>query len=357
MQDHARSGSFDTLRLVAALLVFHSHSFAIAGWTEPSVKGFTLGGVAVAIFFAMSGYWVARSALERSLASFAVARALRIVPGLAVCCLATIVLCALATSQIVNDYFRDPATWRWLLNAFPFFAPQPWSLPGVFEDGAIHHPNGSLWSLPYEVFCYLLVAAAAAFGRTGVRAAVALAGAAAAALAVGAIEAGPVPLLASFDKRTLTTFVAAFFLGAALKGAGDRVVLAVTAAGAVVWFWTKDYEVALVSGVALFGGLAVWIGRSLPLDRFVTRGRDLSYGVYIYAFPLQQLALRALPPHDAASYAVYYGVALTATFALAWISWSLVEKPALKLKPHLTELIERGVARLPFGSLRPRPAG
>lgn len=353
---HSRGGGFDTLRLFAALLVFHSHSFAIAGLTEPSVKGFSLGGVAVAIFFAMSGYWVSKSALQRGLASFAAARAFRIVPGLFVCCLATIVLCALATSEIVNDYFRNPATWRWLLNAFPFFAPQPWALPGVFEDGAIHHPNGSLWTLPYEVFCYLLAAAAAAFGPKGVRLAIALAAVAAAALAFGAIDTGLLPLLTSLDRRTLTTFAAAFFLGAALNGARDRVVLAVTAAGAGVWFWTNDYEVAVVSGVAFFGALSIWIGRALPLDRFTTRGRDVSYGVYIYAFPLQQLAVRALPPHDAASYAAYYGVALAATLALAWISWTLVEKPALALKPQLTELIERGVARLPFGVLRPRPA-
>jgi peptidoglycan/LPS O-acetylase OafA/YrhL len=352
----SRGGGFDTLRLLAALLVFHSHSFAIAGLPEPSVKGFTLGGVAVAIFFAMSGYWVSRSALDRGLASFAAARALRIVPGLFVCCLTTIALCALATSEIVNDYFRNPTTWRWLLNAFPFLVPQPWSLPGVFEDGAIHHPNGALWSLPYEVFCYLVAAAAAAFGPKGLRLAMTLAAAAAAALALGAVETGPIPWLANLDQQTLTTFVAAFFLGAALNGAGSRTALAVTAAGAAVWFWSQDFEVVIVSGVAMFGGLAVWVGRALPLDRVVTRGRDVSYGVYIYAFPLQQLTVRALPPHDPASYALYYGVSLAATLALAWISWTLVEKPALRLKPQLIGLIDRGVARLPIGALRPRPA-
>src|SRR5947209_173410 len=114
---HNRTGSFDTLRLAAALTVFHSHSFALAGLREPTFPGFSLGGAAVVVFFAMSGYWVSRSALERSIPAYAMARVLRIVPGLLVCCIVTIGLCALATSHIVNDYLREPDTWRWLQNA------------------------------------------------------------------------------------------------------------------------------------------------------------------------------------------------------------------------------------------------
>src|SRR5271169_4317016 len=104
MEGRSRNGSFDTLRLSAALIVFHSHSFAIAGLPEPTVPGHTWGRAAVIVFFAISGYWVTRSALERSLIGYGVARVLRIVPGLLVCCLFTIVFCALATSESVNQY-------------------------------------------------------------------------------------------------------------------------------------------------------------------------------------------------------------------------------------------------------------
>lgn len=357
MQGRTRDGSFDTLRLAAALLVFHSHSFAIAGRPEPHVPGFALGGVAVVIFFAMSGYWVSRSALERSLASFAVARTLRIVPGLFVCCLATILLCALATSQIVNDYFRNPETWRWLQNAFPFFAPQRGGLPGVFEDGARQAVNGSLWTLPYEIFCYLLAAMAAVFGRKGMQVAIAAAGVFALTVLFGAVPEGALQLLTPLDRRWLAIFAGAFFFGAALNGASGRTLPAVVAAAAVgVGLSLKDVALVTLASVFLYGGLAIWLGRALHLDRWVTRGRDISYGVYIYAFPCQQLAARALPPHDGLSFAAYYAAALTATLALAWLSWVIVEKPALAAKGRLTAALERGFARLPRPAVEAAPA-
>lgn len=352
MQGHTRSGSFDTLRLFAALLVFHSHSFALAGLPEPSVPGFTFGGAAVVIFFAMSGYWVSRSALERSLASFAVARALRIVPGLFVCCLVTIVLCALATSEVINDYFRNPATWRWLQNAFPFVVPQRPELPGVFEDGAHHVANGSLWTLPYEVFCYILAAMAAVFGPKGMRTAIAAMGVVALAIVFGGGSESLVKLPPPLEHRWLAIFGAAFFFGAALNGATNRTLLATVAVAAVGMLLTrKDAMLIACASVCAYGAAAIWAGRRFDLDRYVTRGRDLSYGIYIYAFPCQQLAVRALPPHDGLSYAAYYAAALAVTLALAWLSWSLVEQPAIGAKARVAGLLERGFARLP------RPAG
>lgn len=355
MRGDAREGSFDSLRLIAALLVFHSHSFALAGLPEPALPGYSWGGAAVVIFFAMSGYWVSRSALERPLASFAVARALRIVPGLAVCCLVTVVICALATSDAVGSYFRNPETWGWLQNSLPFWLPQRVVLPGVFEDGAIHAPNGALWTLPYEVFCYVLAAAAALFGPKGMR--TAMAGAAIFALAVlfGSAPDAALALTSDLSRKSLALFAGAFFFGAWLNGASDRhLARAVLLAGAAAFLARHDPTAALITGVLLYGSLAIWVGRNLHLDRVLTRGRDISYGVYIYAFPCEQLAVRALPPHDLLSYAAYYAAALTATVTLAWLSWIAVEKPALSAKAGLSRTVERGVRRLSlFANRRP----
>lgn len=356
MRSEVRAGSFDSLRLLAALLVFHSHSFALAGLPEPSTPAYTWGGAAVVIFFAMSGYWVSRSALERSLASFAVARTLRIVPGLAVCCLVTIALCALATSDLVGGYFRNPETWRWLQNALPFWLPQRLTLPGVFEDGALHAPNGSLWTLPYEVFCYIAAAAAALFGTKGMRAA--MAGAAVFAIAVlfGSAADASLQLTSDLGRRSLALFAGAFFFGAWLGEADDRRLgrAVVVAAGAYL-LARRDPTAALLTGMLLFASLAIWVGRNLNLDRLLTRGRDISYGVYIYAFPCEQLAVRALPPHDRLSYAAYYAAALAATVTLASLSWIAIEKPALKAKGSLSRAIEEGARRLSLLASRRLP--
>jgi peptidoglycan/LPS O-acetylase OafA/YrhL len=341
-----RRGSFDTLRLAAALLVFHSHSFALAGLPEPGVPGYSWGGVAVMIFFAMSGYWVSRSALERSLTSYTVARALRIVPGLFVCSLITIALCALATSEPVNAYFREGATWSWLQNSLPFFLPLRQGLPGVFEDGAYSSPNGALWTLPYEVFCYVIAGLAARFGPPGMRLAMAGAGVFSLAVLFGGTPGQTLQLTSVLDQRWVALFGGAFFFGAALNAATDRRLVTIIAVSAVaVLLSRRDPVLVQLTSLFLYGSGAVWAGRCLNLDRLVSRGRDISYGVYIYAYPCEQLALRAIEPHDGLGFAAYYATALAGTVALASLSWALVEKPALNAKARLTGMIERGLDR------------
>ncbi|MCR5879121.1 acyltransferase [Phenylobacterium sp. J367] len=347
---HPRSGSFDTIRLLAALMVLHSHMFALAGLDQPTLPGGSYGAIAVVIFFVVSGYWVSRSAVQRSLAAYASARALRIVPGLAVCCAVTVLACALATSLPVNDYLRHPKTWAYLWNAVPFFHVPVLGMPGVFEDGAVKDaPNGSLWTLRYEVMCYVLVALAAVFGPKGVRAFVAAAaifGLAVAAQALGgafdAINARYVVLTDFLQVGWIAMFVGAFAFGAWLQEADERRLRqAIGVSAAAMLLGHHDATFAQVISIFLYGSVAVWVGRNLNLDRRVTRGQDISYGVYIYAFPCQQLAVRWIPEAAGAGFLTYYAVALGGTVVLAWLSWVLVERPALRLKGPAAGALER----------------
>jgi peptidoglycan/LPS O-acetylase OafA/YrhL len=355
MQGHGRDGGFDTLRLAAALIVFHSHSFIAAGRPEPWLPGFSWGVTAVIAFFTMSGYWVSRSALRRSLAAFAAARFLRIVPGLLVCCLVTIGICALATSEVVNDYFRERATWRFLGNALPLFVLQQQVLPHVFEDGYNHTADGSMWTLPYEVFCYLLAAMAAVFGPRGLRLTMAGVAIFAAVMLFDPGASGVLRVVTILDRRMTAVFCAAFFLGAALDGVDDRDLAKLVAVSAAVVFVARhDLPVLTLGAVALYGGLTIWAGRSLALDRHVTRGRDISYGVYLYGFPCEQLAWRFFRPEGAGEFVAYYLTALAATLGFAVLSWALVEKPALALKGRIAAMVGRGVAGLPPQAERAR---
>jgi len=224
----------------------------------------------------------------------------------------------------------------------------------VFEDGAIQNPNGSLWTLPYEVFCYVLAALAALFGPKGMRWAMAALAVFVVAALFGPLAGGSLRLTTLLDHKWLALFGGAFFLGAWLNGASQRILAGLAAAAVIALVFTKGAPTAAaLAGVFLYGSLAIWAGQRLNLDRIVTRGRDISYGVYIYAFPCQQLAVRALPPHDAPSYAAYYSLALAATLGFAWLSWVWIEKPALTVKARLTSLIERGVGRLRLPALGP----
>jgi peptidoglycan/LPS O-acetylase OafA/YrhL len=73
----------------------------------------------------------------------------------------------------------------------------------------------------------------------------------------------------------------------------------------------------------------IWAGAHFPFER-VGAKNDLSYGVYIYAFPTSQLlAVWGVNRWGSVPYVV---LILVATFVFAWLSWEVIEKQALKVK-------------------------
>lgn len=209
------AGSFDTMRLLAALMVFHGHAFALAGRVEPRLAGsLVVGGVAVSIFFVMSGYLVTKSALRRSLMSYAVARAIRIWPGLVVCCAVSIGLGALVTTRPIFEYLTHPQTFSYLRNALVFWTEMQADLPGVFEGRPHTAVNGSLWTLRYEVFCYVALACAAVFGSKGVLLTIAAVGVFAIAVLFGTAQGG-ILMFDFFEFRWMALLGGAFFWRAA----------------------------------------------------------------------------------------------------------------------------------------------
>ena len=192
-------------------------------------------------------------------------------PGLVVCvCLTALVLGPLVT--VVPDYLTRPETLAYLRQAL--LIPGNSRLPGVFP----HNPNagamdGPLWSIPLEAICYALVVACG----TGRRAFLTMFGVL--VLAFGCQWSAPAAGL-----------VVLFAFGALVGMTGIRV------------------------RVPLPG---------VPLD--------LSYGVYLYAYPIQQTVIMLRPEWSAVA---CFAAALPVTLALAAASWGLIEAPALRLKPR-----------------------
>ena len=193
-----RSGSrdnvFDVLRLAAAMAVLLSHCYPLTGREEPvaRVVGETLGDLGVSVFFAISGFLVARSgAHSPGLRPFAAKRALRLLPALIVCVwLLALVLGPLLTTLSPGDYLTTPQTLIYPLRSSVLitFAGR---LPGVFE----HNPfigavDGSLWTLPLEACCYVMVAVLGVLALLHRR-----------ALLAGAVAVGPRRALAARRHR------------------------------------------------------------------------------------------------------------------------------------------------------------
>ena len=161
---HDNNADFVRFIAAAAVVVSHAYPLAARNADEPLVRlsggQTTLGTLAVTTFFALSGYLITQSWLRRrDLGAFAAARALRILPGLAVVVALTVfVYGPLLTTLPVLRYFVKYETVRYL-GAVALWH-MPFTLPGVLEDVPFTaRGNGSLWTLWYEVVCYAAIAA------------------------------------------------------------------------------------------------------------------------------------------------------------------------------------------------------
>lgn len=317
-----RHNNFDLIRLGAAVAVVVSHAYPLsegAGTPEPlaelSGHQASLGGVAVITFMALSGYLVTSSALRSpSLARFLAARVLRIYPALlAVVLLTVVVVGPMLTTA--TDYLQSE-TGRYLLNATGLRV--TYTLPGLFVDNPYPAAvNGSLWTLEYELAMYALVAAGLGFGILRLGAILPLWIAALAFTAIAPSEpwayfalaflSGGVIVLARIPMRAAAAAVCALaIILATAAGVGMTLVLATCGAYLLVWLATST--------------------RPIPIT---DRIGDLSYGTYLWAFPVQQTV--ALVTGSVAWWA-NAGLSLPIILALAALSWHLVERPALTWK-------------------------
>ncbi len=327
-----QDNNFDFLRLVTALGVVVSHQYAVAGLPSPSLNGFIyLGTSGVLVFFAISGYLVTGSwRNDPHLFRFMARRLLRMWPGLAMMTLLVVlVLGACVTTDSLASYYSSPATWKYfsVLGLWKFEEP----LPGVFLDNpAGRSVNASLWSIPIEVRCYVALAFAGLLALLR-RPWTFLLAAAAYAAALYLLFAQE---LNAGLYRLYWQLAIVFLIGTALyQGRAlwqlRRWTLGVFVLLAGYLLWRNGqregaYLLCLGVGAVLFG-----TARTPVLHR-AGRFGDLSYGTYIYGFPVQQTLVWATDNQ----LSVHNSLAITTviTLALAWMSWHWVEAPALRLK-------------------------
>jgi peptidoglycan/LPS O-acetylase OafA/YrhL len=327
---------FDTLRLLGAVSVLLSHAYLIAQNSEGSEPlQLLLGGekniaglYGVFTFFIISGFLLARS-LDRNpnVMRFLVNRFLRLMPGFACCVLATsLIVGPLASSLAPADYFRDAAWIRYILHALTTLGDSP--LPGVFQyTGSVSQVvNGSLWSLPAEVLSYgLLLALWLLLPSPGLVALV-LGGAGLAMLLSPSLSSWlpgicyPLPFFAAgVVMWWLTTHLGisrplAYLCGAAVV------------AGALLGFPHQAF--------ACFGAyLVVYLGcQPSPIGAWIARIGDLSYGLYLFGWPVQQLLRQSLDLRDPR---LMFALSTACTAVLAWGLFHRVEKPAMALRQPL----------------------
>jgi peptidoglycan/LPS O-acetylase OafA/YrhL len=145
--------NFSLIRILAAILVVFSHSYALTGNIEPAFLGISIGTWAVYTFFIISGFLLTKRSNFSII--FFWKRCLRIFPGLILVIFLTVfILGPLVTNLKLNEYFKNKETWSYLIHLGLFVD----RLPGVFENNPFPNSvNGSLWMLPYLFLMYAIL--------------------------------------------------------------------------------------------------------------------------------------------------------------------------------------------------------
>jgi peptidoglycan/LPS O-acetylase OafA/YrhL len=351
-----KRNAFGAARAILAIFVIYSHCYALGGFGMDPLqralgRGITFGTLGVSLFFTLSGFLITRSASRTNTGRFLWHRFLRIFPGYWVC----LIVCAFVIAPLIFQFEYGRVS---RMFAVPNASPQGYvlrnltvfdfhgrSLSKVLTLGQLmvsetlhRNPyplmlNGSLWTLPFELLCYLSIAVVSL---------------------VGALQQTRRALLAAFflvwGLITFQWLEPASFQAIFPPFAGSLFMLVLYfLSGALAFLYRNEVGYSRVRlglcGLVLLSGAVVgwsgiiapltlpylflWLTCKLPLQRFEKRG-DYSYGLYIYAFPIQQtLAFFQLP---AAGFLTYFLSAILLTTLCAMVSHHLVEAPCLRFK-------------------------
>jgi peptidoglycan/LPS O-acetylase OafA/YrhL len=348
---NGRPVGFDYLRLILALCVIILHAPYIVGgeagavalWNSPAMPFFRL---VVPMFFALSGFLVAGSFERcRTMLMFFGLRAIRIFPALAVeTIISSLILGPLLTHYTLGQYFSDPLFARYYLNILG--EPQ-YVLPGLFANNPFPDTvNGQLWTIPFELFCYISIGGIAAFGarKHPIVAPIATIVTTLFYLAARYVHWGDLPDI----HRSLAgpLLVPCFLAGVSLYLYRDRIPA--THAGGIA---TLVFSMVLLALPGLPQFLAplplayatAYLGCLAIPRTWFSHAADYSYGIYLYGFPVQQTVMTFLP--SSRSLVVNASLSIAISTAIAAFSWLYIEKPALGSKKGLNSLEKKWLER------------
>ncbi len=341
MSEHpatSHQNNFGLLRLLFATLVIVSHSFELIDGNrtrEPLTLVFgtmSVAEVAVAGFFIVSGYLVTQSYdNSASTLTYMFKRILRIYPAF----IAASVFCVFLVGPLAGADLTTVSINGWATILFRMLALQTPRLPDVFVGQPYPSLDGSMWTIIYEFRCYLVVALLGCLGlikRSLVLPLTIL-------LWIGAVAttddwprlSHEGPLGNPHETLRLT---AMFLTGASFFLYRTRIPyrneLAALAALGLAVGMTNGLTAS--PAVAIFGGyLPFWFAFWPSASRLnaVNSKTDVSYGIYLYAWPLQMLLIRYIAGISPGAVIVLTTIAAG---LLAYLSWRFIERPALSLK-------------------------
>ncbi len=335
--------NFDLIRFIAATFVIFKHSNAILGVDEYWFLDYNLPFLGVPIFFTISGYLILTSAIySKSSINYFWKRSLRIFPGLIIALIFTVLVIGLLDTKLNwLDYLANPQSWKHLISASLYKLEL--NLPGVFVDNKVTEVNGSLWTLKYEFSCYVIIfllfkvlnKKLLKYGVLFVWIAL---------LGVRFYLGDKInyynysfPLLLNHNFKFVIEWGIYFFSGGVFFYLKDFLNLnfKLFALATIIYLilyvflldYVKYYQYFYIPLMVFYLGLLK--GKTNSFGKY----GDFSYGLYIYAFPVQQLLCSFFDSKMEG--AILSLLTLLIVLPLSFLSWRLIEKPALAFKNKL----------------------
>ena len=334
-----RVNSITFLRLIAALAVIYSHSYAIVlsggqDWVTQITGYAHAGGVAVDFFFLLSGFLVTASIRKRGVLSYLVSRVLRLFPALWAFLLIMVFFIGPIMSKLpIGEYYFHAQTWNYFLHLGGGLSTE-WFLPGVFEDNRSKGVNGSIWSVILEIRMYLYLALFYILGVFRSR----LIFNSVFGLLVVMVWSGSLAM-PGISGETDIHVALLFAIGCFLNINKDLIevsplliLVAFAVAGAT--HGTEQFQYGYILVLVLIFCVTAFLKHASWMDRF----GDYSYGVYLWGWPVQQVMASYFPQASAHANAL---MSMVIAFVLAFASWHLIEKRVLTFKVGADDLIER----------------
>ncbi|MGB8538642.1 MAG: acyltransferase [Acidobacteriaceae bacterium] len=340
-----RNHQFDLLRIFFATLVLLSHAPEITDGNASrellhrlTHAPMTFGVLGVDGFFVLSGYLIVQSWLgDPEFFNFLRKRVLRIIPGY----LVAVVLSTVAVGLLAPGaphFFRGLDV-PFLKSVALLSSPET---PPVFPGHPYAMVNGAMWTIAYEFRCYLLVAL---LGLCGLLRRPTLVLVVATLLLSSLLY--PAPFARLHRPRHMEAFIgqpglsfrltAVFLVGCCFYLFRHHIsfrpmfaaIATVTMAVVFVFAPTRAELAMVLSG----GYLMFYLGQMhLPWLSGMTRFPDISYGIYLYGWPVESLWIWF---HRGSPW-IAFAASTVICFGLGWLSWHFIERPALTLKRKVT---------------------
>lgn len=336
-----KENNFSVIHLAGALLVVLGHQYVLMGCAAPFILGVDINGLGVRIIFVMSGYLITESWLRsKGVKQYLSKRFMRIYPPLAVCVVLTVVVIGpVFTRCSLKEYW--PGALDYLIKNMVLYP--KFDLPGVFQDNPNQAVNGSLWTLPVEVACYLgltvMMKCYEMLYRKKVHAANFF------YLAIGAVFWCIYVLrIREGNRQSFVLWgtdwcnaleLAVYFLwGSIFARLGLRRICNLQA-GIVLCLIYACVPDTLREVMLLPVITYMTISFAFP-DRPVfsrTIKNNKSYGIYLWAFPVQQAVIQviAIRGQRYLQPVAMFLIAMIFIWVMAYLSNTLVEKPLLKM--------------------------